>query len=250
MDIRIFDTKTELGEAAAATGADAIRGALAARGQATIILATGASQIEMLDNLVQAPDIAWDRVTAFHLDEYIGLPATHRASFRRYLRERVAARVPKLQAFHYVDGDAADPAAETRRLGALIAGHPVDVAFIGIGENGHLAFNDPPADFDTNKPYLVVNLDEACRRQQMGEGWFATLGDVPRRAISMSIRRILASRKLVVTVPDRRKAEAVRNAVEGPVTNLVPASILRTHADCTLYLDREAASLLQERSST
>lgn len=244
MDIRIFADKTELGAAAAAAGAAAIRGALAGRGQATIILATGASQIEMLENLVEAPDIAWNHVTAFHLDEYIGLPASHRASFRRYLRERVAARVPKLQAFHYVDGDAADPAAETRRLGALIAKHSVDVAFIGIGENGHLAFNDPPADFDTNKPYLIVTLDEACRRQQMGEGWFATLEDVPRRAISMSVRRILASRKLVVTVPDRRKAEAVRNAVEGPVTNLVPASILRTHADCTLFLDRAAASSL------
>ncbi|MBP8295831.1 MAG: glucosamine-6-phosphate deaminase [Burkholderiales bacterium] len=244
MDIRILDTSKELGAAAAAAGAAAIRSALAARGQATIILATGASQIAMLDTLVQAPDLAWDRVTAFHLDEYIGLPASHRASFRRYLRERVATRVPKLLAFHYVDGDAADPAAETRRLGALIAVHAVDVAFIGVGENGHLAFNDPPADFDTNKPYLIVNLDEACRRQQMGEGWFATLEDVPRRAISMSVRRILASRKLVVKVPDRRKAEAVRNAVEGPVTNLVPASILRTHADCTLFLDREAASSL------
>jgi len=247
VDIRICDTKTDMAAAAAAAGAGAIRNALAARGQATIILATGASQIEMLERLVQAPDIGWDRVTAFHLDEYIGLPASHCASFRRYLRERVAARLPKLRTFHYVDGDAADPVAETRRLDALIASHPVDVAFIGIGENGHLAFNDPPADFDTEKPYLIVNLDEACRRQQMGEGWFATLEDVPRRAISMSIRRILASHKLVVTVPDRRKAEAVRNAVEGALTNLVPASILRTHAACTLFLDREAASLLQER---
>lgn len=249
MDIRIFDSKTELGAAAAAAGAATIRNALAARGQATIILATGASQIEMLDSLVRAPDIAWDRVTAFHLDEYIGLPVSHRASFRRYLKERVAERLPELKAFHYVDGEAADPVAETCRLDALIARHPMDVAFIGIGENGHLAFNDPPADFDTEKPYLVVHLDEACRRQQMGEGWFATLDDVPRRAISMSIKRILASRRLVVTVPDERKAEAVRNAVEGALTNLVPASILRTHADCTLFLDRDAASLLHSRDS-
>lgn len=246
-DVRIFDTKTDMGAAAAATGAETIRNALASRGQANIILATGASQFEMLDSLVRAPEIAWDRVTAFHLDEYIGLPVSHPASFRRYLEERVADRLPDLKAFHYVDGEAADPAAETNRLDALIARHPVDVAFIGIGENGHLAFNDPPADFETEKPYLIVDLDEACRRQQMGEGWFATLQDVPCRAISMSIKRILASRKLVVTVPDERKAEAVRNAVEGALTNRVPASILRTHADCTLFLDRAAASLLRQR---
>lgn len=247
MDIRIFDTKTDMGAAAAAAGAETIRSALASRGEANIILATGASQFEMLDSLVRAPDIAWDRVTAFHLDEYIGLPVSHPASFRRYLKERVADRLPDLKAFHYVDGEAADPVVETYRLDALIARHPMDVAFIGIGENGHLAFNDPPADFETEKPYLIVRLDEACRRQQMGEGWFATLEDVPRRAISMSIKRILASRKLVATVPDERKAEAVRNAVEGVLTNLVPASILRTHADCTLFLDRDAASLLQSR---
>jgi glucosamine-6-phosphate deaminase len=146
-----------------------------------------------------------------------------------------------------VNGEAPDPVAETCRLDALIARYCVDVAFIGIGENGHLAFNDPPADFETEKPYLIVSLDEACRHQQMAEGWFETLDDVPRRAISMSIKRILASRKLVVTVPDRRKAEAVRNAVEGVLTNLVPASVLRTHADCTLFLDRDAASLLQRQ---
>ena len=248
MDIRIFETKSELGAVAAAAGAEAIRNALAARGQATIILATGVSQIEMLDNLVRAPDIAWDRVTAFHLDEYIGLPVSHPASFRRYIKERVADRLPELKAIHYVDGEAADRFVETYRLDALIARHPVDVAFIGIGENGHLAFNDPPADFDTGKPYLVVCLDEACRRQQMGEGWFAKLEDVPRRAISMSIKRILASARLVVTVADERKATAVRNTVDGPLTNLVPASILRTHADCTLFLDRDAASLLQRRA--
>jgi glucosamine-6-phosphate deaminase len=247
VDIRVFGTKTEMGAAAAAAGAAAIRNALSSRGEANIVLATGASQFEVLDSLVHAPDIAWDRVTAFHLDEYIGLPFSHPASFRRYLKERVTDRLPDMKAFHYVDGEAADPAAETCRLDALIVRHPVDVAFIGIGENGHLAFNDPPADFETEKPYLIVRLDEACRCQQMGEGWFATLEDVPRRAISMSIRKILASRKLVVTVPDERKAEAVRNAVEGALTNLVPASILRTHADCTLFLDQGAASLLQSR---
>jgi glucosamine-6-phosphate deaminase len=249
MDIRTFDTRTDVGAAAAAAGVEMIRNALASCGEASIILATGASQFEMLDCLVRAPDIAWDRVTVFHLDEYLGLPISHPASFRRYLKERVADRLPDLKALHYVNGEAADPVAETCRLDALIARYCVDVAFIGIGENGHLAFNDPPADFETEKPYLIVSLDEACRHQQMAEGWFETLDDVPRRAISMSIKRILASRKLVVTVPDRRKAEAVRNAVEGVLTNLVPASVLRTHADCTLFLDRDAASLLQRQRS-
>lgn len=249
MDIRILDNKRGLGAAAAAAGAAILRAALASRGEASVILATGASQFEVLDSLVRAPDIAWERVTAFHLDEYIGLPLAHPASFRRYLKERVADRLPDLKVLHYVDGEAADPVAETLRLDALITRHAVDVAFIGIGENGHLAFNDPPADFETEKPYLVVKLDEACRRQQMGEGWFATLGEVPQRAISMSIRRILAARTLVVTVPDKRKAEAVRNAVEGELSNRVPASILRSHPDCRLFLDRAAASLLKSQES-
>ncbi len=244
MDIRIFTSKQEMGPAAAAAGAAAIRKAIAERGEATIILATGASQFEMLDALITAPGIAWDKVTCFHLDEYIGLPMSHPASFRRYLKERFVDRVGKLAAFHYVDG-VADPKAETARLDSLITSRVVDVAFIGIGENGHLAFNDPPADFETEKPYLVVTLDEACRHQQMGEGWFPTLDDVPAQAISMSIRRIMASRMLIVTVPDRRKAEAVRGAVEGELTNRVPASILRTHPDCALFLDQAAASLLK-----
>jgi glucosamine-6-phosphate deaminase len=244
LDIRIFSDKREMSAAAAGAGASAIRQAISDRGEATIILATGASQFEMLDALVTAPAVAWDKVTAFHLDEYIGLPMSHPASFRRYLKERFVDRVPGLKTFHFIDGEA-DPDKETLRLDRLIDRKRVDVAFIGIGENGHLAFNDPPADFDTDKPYLVVSLDEACRRQQMGEGWFPTLQDVPARAISMSIKRILASRMLVVTVPDRRKAEAVRGAVEGGLTNQVPASILRSHPDCTLFLDQEAASLLK-----
>jgi glucosamine-6-phosphate deaminase len=250
MNVRVFESKAELGRAAALHGADFIRRAQRADAGAgaNIIVATGASQFEMLAELVKAPDIAWNRVTVFHLDEYVGLPGgiSHPASFRKYLWERFHSRLPlPLDAFHYIDADA-DPAKECRGLGDLIRRHPIDVAFIGIGENGHVAFNDPPADFKTEEPYLVVNLDEACRRQQLGEGWFKTLDDVPKRAISMSVRQIMKSKALVVTVPDRRKAKAVQGAVEGSVTPQVPASILQQHPNATLFLDKEAASMLKK----
>ncbi len=243
MQTRIFSTKDEMARAAARCAAEGLQNALAARNAANLILATGASQFEMLAYLVTLP-VDWPRVTVFHLDEYIALPETHPASFRRYLKERFANRVPGLDAFHYVAGEAADPAEECRRLGRLIAAHPIDVACIGIGENGHLAFNDPPADFDTDEPYIVVNLDAACRRQQLGEGWFPNLEDVPRQAISMSIRQIMKSANIVCTVPDRRKAEAVKNALRGPVTNRVPASILQTHLACDMFLDQDSAAML------
>jgi glucosamine-6-phosphate deaminase len=246
MDIVIMADKRELGKAAAAAGAERIRAALRERGTANIIVATGASQFEMLEQLVREPDIAWPHVTAFHLDEYVGLPIAHPASFRRYLRERFVSRLPlPLAAFHYLDGEG-DALAECRRVGALLRPHPIDVAFVGIGENGHLAFNDPPADFETDEPYLVVELDDACRRQQLGEGWFPTFDDVPRQAISMSVRQIMSSRAIVCTVPDERKAEAVRNAVEGEVTPHVPASILQRHECATLFLDGPAASRLSK----
>lgn len=246
MRVETSETAANNGKAAAEYGAERIREALASNGRAAIIVATGASQFEMLEQLCAAPGIDWHRVTMFHLDEYVGLPITHPASFRKYLWERFVRKLPvPPAAFHYVDGDAADVAAECRRLGGLIAAAEIDVAFIGIGENGHLAFNDPPADFETTEPFLVVELNEACKRQQMGEGWFPEFSDVPDTAISMSIRQILASKTIVCTVPDERKAEAVRNAVEGPITSDVPASILRTHPDCTLFLDKGAASLLR-----
>lgn len=247
VDIKIFATKDELGRAAAADGAEAIRAALAARGKANVILATGASQFEMLGHLVAADAIDWPSVTCFHLDEYVGMPITHGASFRKYLKERFVDQLPQPPAaFNYIDA-AGDCQAECQRLGALIGEHPIDVAFIGIGENGHLAFNDPPADFDTPQPYLVVDLDEACRRQQLGEGWFPTLDDVPTQAISMSIRQILKSHKIVCSVPDARKAQAVQSAVEGPVTPEAPASMLQRHERTTLYLDEPAASLLARK---
>jgi len=245
MNLHIYSTKEEMGAAAAERAAAEINAALAARGEANLILATGASQFEMLESLVMQ-DVDWSKVTVFHLDEYIGLPATHPACFRKYLKERFADKLPGLRAFHYVNGVAADPLAECARLGELIAAHPIDVACIGIGENGHLAFNDPPADFDTEAPYIVVNLDEACRRQQLGEGWFPTFADVPAQAISMSIRQIMKSAAIVCTVPDARKAVAVQKAVEGPVTNLHPSSILQQHPRCDLFLDEPAASLLSK----
>jgi len=233
-----------MARAAAAYAADGLRRAIAERGAACIIVPAGASQFELMADLVRA-DVDWSRVTAFHLDEYIGLPSSHPASFRRYVKERFVDCVPVLFRMHYVDGNAPDPAQECRRLGALVAAETVDVACIGIGENGHLAFNDPPADFDTEEPYIVVTPNDACRRQQLSEGWFPTLADVPQRAISISIRQILKSRRIVCTVPDARKAQAVRDAVRGPLTNRCPASILRQHNDCALFLERPAAALLE-----
>jgi glucosamine-6-phosphate deaminase len=249
MDVRVFESKADLGRAAASHGAELIRKAQrahAGRG-VNVVVATGASQFEMLAELVKAPNIAWNRVTVFHLDEYVGLPGgiTHPASFRKYLWERFHSKLPlPLAAFNYIDADA-DAADECHGLGEGIRRHPIDVAFIGIGENGHVAFNDPPADFETEEPYLVVNLDEACRRQQLGEGWFTRLEDVPQEAISMSIRQILKSGEILCIVPDARKAKAVAACLEGPVTPDHPASILQEHRRTTVYLDRASAKLLQ-----
>ena len=208
-------------------------------------MATGASQFEMLEALTKEDGIDWSKVTVFHLDEYIGLSMDHPASFRKYLKERFEDKLPeRVRAFHYVDAEV-DPEAECERVGALIAQSPIDVAFVGIGENGHLAFNDPPADFETEVPYLVVDLDEACRQQQFGEGWFPSLEAVPEKAISMSVRQIMKSSSIICTVPEERKSEAVKNAVEGEVSPLVPASILQGHDDCLMFLDGPAASLLR-----
>lgn len=244
MDKCVYETSLEMAAAAAKSAAEAISSALEAKGHANIILATGASQIEMLGCLTGSEAVNWSKVTMFHLDEYIGLGPDHPASFGKYLKERFVAKVENLGAAHFVACDAADPQAECERIGAIIAEHPIDVALIGIGENGHIAFNDPPADFETEEPYIVVELDEKCRRQQLGEGWFESLEQVPRRAISMSIRQILKSKRLIVTVPDLRKAEAVKNALQSEVTPMVPASILQQHNNCAIFLDSEAASLL------
>jgi glucosamine-6-phosphate deaminase len=247
MKIEIALDKTDLGARAAGEGAAAIRAAIARRGACTIILATGASQFEMLDALVAEAGIDWSKVVAFHLDEYVGLPATHPASFRRYLAERFVARVPSLGEFVPIDADADDVEAELSRLNRLIRGRTIDLCFAGIGENCHLAFNDPPADFEVEAPYILVDLDEACRRQQLGEGWFPSLDAVPRRAISMSVRQMLKSERMILCVPDARKARAVRAAVEGPITPDHPASALQRHENCVLYLDPPAASLLSRQ---
>ncbi len=244
MQTLIHETKAQMGQAAGQRAAEAIKTAVSANGSANIILATGASQFDTIATLVASPGIDWSKVTMFHLDEYIGLGPEHPASFRKYLRERFVDRVPTLKAAYLVDGDVPDPAVECRRLGELIQAHPIDVACVGIGENGHLAFNDPPADFETEEPYLVVDLDEKCRKQQLGEGWFPTFDDVPKLAISMSVRQIMKSRTIICSVPDTRKSEAVKSALEGPVTNLCPASILQEHPDCRMFLDKPAASLL------
>jgi len=243
MNTCVCSTKKELGEKAARAGAHVIRQAIRSKGSANIILATGASQFEMLKALGQE-DMAWDKVVFFHLDEYIGLSINHPASFRLYLWQRFFRKLPvPVQAFHQVDAEK-DPEAECERLSRLIRRHPIDVAFIGIGENGHVAFNDPPADFKTTKPYIVVRLDEACRRQQMGEGWFKSLKEVPTRAVSMSVRQIMKSKTIICSVPDKRKARAVQACLEGPVTPQAPGSILQRHKRATIYLDRHSASLL------
>jgi glucosamine-6-phosphate deaminase len=245
MKILIFKTKQETGIKASADGAELIRQAITEKSNANIILATGASQFEMLAALVKE-NVDWSKVTGFHLDEYIGLPETHPASFRKYLKERFVEKVP-IKAFHFIYGQN-EPAAECQRVGKIIRQHPIDVAFVGIGENGHLAFNDPPAEFETDEPYIIVKLDEACRRQQLGEGWFSSLAEVPDRAISMSIRQILKSKAIICTVTDSRKADAVKKVVEGKITSDVPASILQEHHQAMLYLDENAAALLETQN--
>jgi glucosamine-6-phosphate deaminase len=219
-----------------------IRKAILDRGEANIILATGTSQFEMLRELVKE-DVDWSLVTAFHLDEYIGISETHPASFRKYLRERFADIVTPRE-FVYVNGGT-DPDEECIRLGRLIGKHPIDVAFIGIGENGHLAFNDPPADFETEEPYIVVILNEDCQRQQMGEGWFQSIHDVPEKAISMSIRQIMKSKTIICSVPDHRKSTAVHHALFSEISPACPASVLRNHPDTFMYLDILSASLIK-----
>jgi glucosamine-6-phosphate deaminase len=242
MKVFIYKTKEELGRTAARKGAELIRKAICEKGEASIIVATGSSQFEMLSELIKTK-VDWSKVTAFHLDEYLGIPDTHGASFRKYLKERFVDHV-SLQAFHYIDGEG-DATEECERLGALIGEKQVDVAFIGIGENGHLAFNDPPADFDTVQPYIRVSLDEACRKQQLGEGWFSSFEEVPETAISMSIQQILKSANIICSVPDQRKAQAVKNAIEKEVSPHYPASVLKTHDRTWLFLDRGSSSLLK-----
>jgi glucosamine-6-phosphate deaminase len=248
MRVSVFPDSLALSRAAARDAASLIRAAIAAHGQARIVAATGTSQIAFLDHLTRAPDLDWASVELFHLDEYVGLPEDHPASFRKYLRERLI-RPAAIERFHLIDGGG-DPYATCEALGRRLAADAVDVAFVGIGENGHLAFNDPPADFETDRPYIVVRLDDACRRQQVGEGWFHSIDEVPKLAITMSIRQILKARAIIAVVPESRKAAAVGRCLEGDVSPMAPASILRTHEDTTVFLDAEsAADLTREHSA-
>lgn len=243
MQIKVFENGADLGRHAAEQAAELMQQAIRATGRVRIIAATGASQFDFLRALTATPELDWSRVELFHLDEYIGLPLAHPASFRRYLIERLIGPTG-IEHHHLLDGER-DPQAVCDEIGRELNAAPVNVAFVGIGENGHLAFNDPPADFETEQPYLIATLDEACRRQQVGEGWFADLSVVPTQAISMSIRQILKAEKIICIVPDERKASAVQACLEGEISPLAPASILRAHPAVTLYLDQASASLLQ-----
>lgn len=245
-NVIISENAQQLGERAGKYAADAISAAIAQKGQANIILATGASQFETLKTLTQQ-EVDWSKVVMFHLDEYIDLPESSPASFRKYLKERFISQVSPLKAVYLINGEG-DATKECERLNNIISQHPIDVALVGIGENGHLAFNDPPADFDVEDPYIIVTLDAECRQQQFGEGWFPTINDVPRQAISMSVKQIMKSKQIICSVPDNRKARAVKNTLEEKVNNLVPASILQLHPDCIFYLDTLSSSLLMRHN--
>jgi len=245
MKIKIFETKYKMGKAAAEEAARILINAIKEKGEAVFVAATGASQFEFLDNLTNIPSIDWSKTTMFHLDEYVGIPEIHPASFRKYLRERLIGKVHPGNVY-LINGGAEDSESECKRLDEIISEKEVDVAFVGIGENGHLAFNDPPANFSTEKSYIVVELDEACRRQQLDEGWFKSLDDVPQRAISMSIRQIMKSKNIICAVPDSRKAQAVKDCLEGNISPNHPASILRNHESVFLFLDRNSAKLLKK----
>jgi len=244
MITKTFDTPILMGEAAGNNAALKIESALNDYHEANIILATGASQFHTLNTLVNYDIIDWSRVNVFHLDEYIGIGENHPASFRLYLKQRFLDKVGKVKDFQFINGNAENPQDECERLNRLIKPLEIHVALVGIGENGHLAFNDPPADFTIEDPYIIADLDEACRMQQVGEGWFDGLEDVPTQAISMTIKQIMKSKSIVCSVPDERKAEAVKACVLGEVSNLHPASILQNHKHCTIYLDQESAKLI------
>jgi glucosamine-6-phosphate deaminase len=245
MELLIYPTKEAAAQAAADKAAEILKAAIARKGQATFVAATGASQFEFLAALTAIPGIDWGKTTMFHMDEYIGLPEGHPASFHRYLYARLIDIVHP-GTVHLVQGNTGDPQAECDRINKLIAQHEIDVTFAGIGENGHLAFNDPPADFDTTDPFIVVNLDEACRRQQLGEGWFKSFDEIPAQAISISIQQIMKSKAVICTVPDRRKAQAVHDCFTGEITPDHPSSILRQHEHAYIYLDAQSASLLPQ----
>ena len=247
MIIRIFDDENSVAAAAAERAAATLRRAIAAQGRCRVVLATGNSQLAFLSALANMEAIDWEKVEAFHLDEYVGLAVTHPASFRKYLLERFIQKT-RIETFHGVQGDAPDLSRAIRDLGNQLTSAPIDLAFVGIGENGHIAFNDPPADFRTESPYIVVELDEACRQQQVGEGWFTDISEVPAQAVTMTPQQILKAREIISVVPDLRKARAVKMCFEGEIRPQAPASILRQHPNLMAYLDRESSSLLSQET--
>lgn len=246
MILKLFEDKASLAKAAADQAATAVTGAIRDRGKARVIAASAASQFEFLEALTATPGIDWKRVELFHLDEYIGLPMSHPASFCKFLQERLIGKAG-ITDYHLLNGDE-NPAKVIRETSKFLSAAPIDVAFVGIGENGHLAFNDPPADFETEEPYIVVNLDEACRLQQVGEGWFKDLSTVPTQAISMSVRQVMKSKQILAVVPDARKAHAIKACFDGEINPMAPSSILRTHPNATVYLDRHSAALLSRKT--
>jgi glucosamine-6-phosphate deaminase len=243
MEVGIYDSNAETGKAAASDLAGILRRAIAEQGEAAILVATGNSQLTFMEALRGEPGIAWECVSIFHMDEYLGMPEAHPASFRRCIREKLAGPVGARR-FYGIAGDADDIEAEMERYRRLLEEHRPVACVLGIGENGHLAFNDPPADFTSSRTMRIVTLAESARRQQVGEGHFATLADVPTQALTLTIPALLAPPHVLGVVPEARKAEAVQRALEGPVTPACPASILRTRANVTLYLDRDSASRL------
>ncbi len=243
LNVQVYDTPDSMGKAAAVSVAAKLSETIKEKGFANLILATGASQFSFLEQL-QKEDIDWKKITVFHLDEYKDMPITHPASFRKYLKERILDIVQPKEVY-YLEGDAENIETILESYEELLKIHPVDVACIGIGENGHIAFNDPPvADFNDPKLVKVVELDDACRKQQLGEGWFPTFDDVPTHALSLTIPAIMGCKHISCVVPDERKAEAVYNTLNADISTACPATILRTHPDIILYLDKGAASKL------
>jgi len=248
MKINIYDNKKQTSKKAALKAASLLNEIIHQKGTATFVIATGVSQLDFIETLITEGNVNWSKTEMFHLDEYIGLPEIHPASFRKYLKERFISKVDKLKEVNLIYGDADDPQKECERLNPLLKNEIVDIAFVGIGENGHLAFNDPPANFEIEDPFIIVNLDEHCRKQQVGERWFNSIEDVPRQAISMSIKQIMKSKNIICTVPGERKAQAVKDCFgTDEISPAQPASILKKHTNCFVFLDHSSSSLLPKK---
>jgi len=247
MKINIYSNKKETSKKAALQAASIINKAIRQKGTATFVIATGVSQLDFIEHLITDGNVDWSKTRMFHLDEYIGLPETHPASFRKYLKEKFISKVNRIKEINLINGDAADPQKECERLNKILQNEIVDIAFVGVGENGHLAFNDPPANFKIEDPYIIVNLDEHCRKQQVGEGWFNSIEDVPQQAISMSIKQIMKSKNIICTIPGKRKAQAVKDCFgTDKILPIYPSSILKKHKNCFVFLDFDSAKYLSK----